>query len=697
MSIVAKSMRARPRLVFVILVVAALAGLGVAERVVSSAVPAPPTVVGLAHSNISPPIYSNVISQMVRSAVDLAEGPGVGLSNVVHPGQSVLIQPNLVNAATTLYSGSGIVTDVRVVKEVVAMCFEAGASSVTIGEGTAAYLSGQDGTRDQTWKAFYYAGYSASAASRVFKYDPRVALVDFNDCGYTQDNWTQEKSGYSSTYVTEVEVPDSLLRTVLYMPNPLMTADVVIKVPILKNHNLAGITGALKTAVGTAPADIYHYPNMTIYKWALMHQPENLGGYLEPEANARTIVDLNKCRLPDFVVMDGLIGITNGPTGTSKPNPQIRCILAGRDPVAVDTVECLLEGYDPEHIPSLTHAAEEGLGTMDPARITVKCDEAQLTQHVNDARVDFPEGYGAGRRADNTDPEMDGLTAGNGAIVSGVIRVAPLNPSDDANNLCKVELFVDGAYAGNAAMAEGGVLWDTTSVADGPHSLKMYLYDDCLNETSASRTVTVYNGSLIGGLLGSQDNAPVQVQGLVTSFDASATDGWLYAQAPDRSGGIRILADPGSFALGSVLDVSGSMSTNADGERCIDSTKILAAAAVAVPEPLAMVNRSLGGADFSQWTAGIYGASGLYNVGLLVRTCGRVTYVDNAITPAYFYLDDGSALNDGSGHVGVKVLLRGLGAPSVDQSVAVTGISSVQQIGGHNQRVLIPRGAPDLQ
>jgi uncharacterized protein (DUF362 family) len=49
----------------------------------------------------------------------------------------------------------------------------------------------------------------------------------------------------------------------------------------------------------------------------------------------------------------------------------MRLILAGRDAVAVDTIEALVMKCNPQKVPSLSQLDSDGLGTTDPARITV--------------------------------------------------------------------------------------------------------------------------------------------------------------------------------------------------------------------------------------------------------------------------------------------------------------------------------------
>jgi len=65
-------------------------------------------------------------------------------------------------------------------------------------------------------------------------------------------------------------------------------------------------------------------------------------------------------------------------------------------------------------------------------------------------------------------------------------------------------------------------------------------------------------------------------------------------------------------------------------------------------------------------------AGGASNIGLLVRITGRVT----ATGQDHFYIDDGSACDDGSGLIGVKVMCASMAKPAVGTRMVVTGVSS---------------------
>ena len=103
-----------------------------------------------------------------------------------------------------------------------------------------------------------------------------------------------------------------------------------------------------------------------------------------------------------------------------------------------------------------------------------------------------------------------------------------------------------------------------------------------------------------------------------------------------------------------------------------------------------MNNSTIGGASVSPGQHGATQGSGLDNIGLLVATTGRVISVGSG----YFYIDDGSALNDGLG-TGIRVLATGLPLPAPNQTVRVTGISSCFK-NGSTRRLLLARSQADI-
>ena len=126
-----------------------------------------------------------------------------------------------------------------------------------------------------------------------------------------------------------------------------------------------------------------------------------------------------------------------------------------------------------------------------------------------------------------------------------------------------------------------------------------------------------------------------------------------------------------------------------------------------VPQPLAMNNKTLGGGSLNAHTPGVTDGAGLNNIGLLVKTWGKVTYTDDE--NKFFYIDDGSGIKDGTltpdgtPVVGIRVSYKDLAPevtfqrPDVGTWVTVTGISSTSEIPVNDTTKIIPTLMPRRQ
>lgn len=79
---------------------------------------------------------------------------------------------------------------------------------------------------------------------------------------------------------------------------------------------------------------------------------------------AEVIADLNKLMHPDFGIVDGIIG-QGGPQGPAFGMPiHSQVVIAGKDPVAVDTACARMMGFNPRTIAHIQKAAQLGVGSM---------------------------------------------------------------------------------------------------------------------------------------------------------------------------------------------------------------------------------------------------------------------------------------------------------------------------------------------
>ena len=148
--------------------------------------------------------------------------------------------------------------------------------------------------------------------------------------------------------------------------------------------------------------------------------------------------------------------------------------------------------------------------------------------------------------------------------------------------------------------------------------------------------------------------------------------GHSYITESDRSSGLRVNAS--SASEGTVVDVAGTLST-VDGERAITSASVAVVSSRSAPLPLGVVGRDLGGGA-SGLQPGVLNGFGLNNIGLLVTVWGHV----NQIGDGHLYIDDGSALRDGTltgaeENIGVRVICDPTDYHAGDYLI-VTGISS---------------------
>lgn len=177
------------------------------------------------------------------------------------------------------------------------------------------------------------------------------------------------------------------------------------------------------------------------------------------------------------------------------------------------------------------------------------------------------------------------------------------------------------------------------------------------------------------------------------------SSGCLYIEEDDRSGGIRVEKTNHGRLAGDRAYVEGTLGTKTTGERYISATTV-SHAGDGLLSPLAMNNRCVGGGDFfyesstGKGQRGITGSYGLNNIGLLIRTWGKVTAKDSATPITWFDIDDGSGIN-------IKVDLQTSTGTVIASSVAigdyvyVTGISSCDIAG--TSLVSVVRPGPVVQ
>jgi uncharacterized protein (DUF362 family) len=400
------------------------------------------------------------IQAMVQQAVDLAGG----MQTVVKDGQTVVIKPNLMGKTYTA-SGqevarevSGLATDWRVTKAAVELVRRHNPSGkVYVMDGSSLLTTAEN---------MQYLNYTPEHIPGVDAFIPIET-----DSG----KWKEE----TSPGLVKMSVPDGLLWKEYYLNKKYKEADVVISMPVLKNHSYAAVTGAIKNvAMGSSPANIYGKSATDINRFNSIPHDMQLH---------RWIHDYYRCRPVQFAIMDGLQGLQNGPMcfksecDINKDQMNMRLIVAGRDALAVDTIAALLMGWDPESIEYLRLLNASSTGNLDTAAITV------AGQPVSAVRKDFagdPPLLGGQTVGDKTPPE---LTIEKADISSGELKLQ-LGAQDKTH---KVEVYVDDHMIG-APVAENfaQVKLDASGVAQGAHTVKVRAYDRFLNQAEQVTEIT---------------------------------------------------------------------------------------------------------------------------------------------------------------------------------------------------------------
>ncbi len=256
---------------------------------------------------------AELVGRMTRSAV-AALG---GMQKLVRPGSTVIVKPNIAWVRSPELAAN---TNPWVVSAIVQMCREAGARTVRV----------MDRTISRNPRPSYEASGIEKAAAAA---GAEVAYVD-------------------EARFVEVEIPGGFVLKRWPFCEEFVSADecdVLINVPILKDHGTSRLTMGLKNAFGMVGGE---------------------RGELHRRIH-RKIPDLHRVLRVDLTVLDAYRVLRkHGPTGgrledVDNSPDGARRIVAGTDPVAVDAYGASLFGYGPDEIGFVQHAEDAGLGKAD--------------------------------------------------------------------------------------------------------------------------------------------------------------------------------------------------------------------------------------------------------------------------------------------------------------------------------------------
>ena len=215
---------------------------------------------------------------------------------------------------------------------------------------------------------------------------------------------------------------------------------------------------------------------------------------------------------------------------------------------------------------------------------------------------------------------------------------------------------------------------DATSVSDDGRYLLVVIQDKLVSPTKRLGVVLdLFYGPPIGPVKKQSLGSPVSLTNKVVTAEYGDC---FYLEDFDRSSGIRVVANGLSVKQGDRVSLSGTLQ-EINGETfvsCLPADVVVFPGVYPSPKPLTINNRQVGG-------EGVNGGSGLRNTGLLIKSLGRVSFIDPSGT--YFVINDGTDAENGTPNPGLIVATENLPSgvvitpPALGSFVCVTGISCV--------------------
>jgi uncharacterized protein (DUF362 family) len=239
-----------------------------------------------------------------------------GMGAFVAAGSRVLVKPNIGWDAGPERAAN---THPGLVRRIIEHCYKVGAKDVAVFDHTC-----------DTWTKCY----STSGIERAAR-----------DAGATMI------PGNTDRYFSEVELTGTERLTRVRVHEAYLASDVIINVPILKDHSSARLTIGMKNLMGVV--------------WDR--------GFWHRNDLHRCIAEFATYRKPHLTVVDAYRVLkANGPRGVSENDAVLtKSLLVSTDPVAADAAAAKLYGLDPADIEYITLASEMKIGTMDLGSLSI--------------------------------------------------------------------------------------------------------------------------------------------------------------------------------------------------------------------------------------------------------------------------------------------------------------------------------------
>jgi len=137
-----------------------------------------------------------------------------------------------------------------------------------------------------------------------------------------------------------------------YLPATALGADLLVSMPKMKTHHWVGATLSMKNLFGVVPSGVYGWPKNPLH-WAGIDE---------------CIADLHGAFPQQFAIVDGIVAMEgNGPISGVPKHSGV--IVAGHDPVAVDSTCCRIMRIDPHQIGYLRMASGGSAANLEEGNI----------------------------------------------------------------------------------------------------------------------------------------------------------------------------------------------------------------------------------------------------------------------------------------------------------------------------------------
>lgn len=245
-----------------------------------------------------------------------------GIDSFVKEGDRVLLKPNLSFANPPKW---GSTTEPRLIRAVAGLCIGAGARKVVIMDHT---LRAKEACLQKTGIKEALAGLDKVA----------LLLVD------------------QRRFFTEVKVPGGKVLSKVEVAKEVVNCDVLINLPCAKSHSATGVSFGIKNLMGL------------IWDRSYLHRSTDLN---------QAIAELSTVIKPRLTVLDATRALVSGGPGGPGKVRELRTVVAGSDPVAVDSYATTLAPWygrtlTGRQVSHILRAHQLGLGEIDVDLLKVK-------------------------------------------------------------------------------------------------------------------------------------------------------------------------------------------------------------------------------------------------------------------------------------------------------------------------------------